>query len=576
MWKRSLGPWALAALLPALAIGCKQSNTTETADAASAAPPAAKSPVHETTGHLHWLGTKRLAADTNAASVLQLWAMPEAERLQTQTLDKLAIALASSLAAGPAAAPKPQSRSPLAQPGGASPAPTPVSSPAAPALRLLFPDLVEEEWSLDIASASNHPGEIVLSVRLSPERARVWETNLASAFATVPGATNSGGSSSLDWIFANASSRSFPLISAHIDRVADWTLLGLNVQPAGLCSNTMDRIRKTGSPVAVSPTNYWLETSFDLAALARGFSLPWTLTNNWPRITATVNGEGENVRTRGQLEFSQPLSIQLADWNIPTNLVCDPLIGFSAVRGLGAWLPSISAWKELNISSAPDQLFTWSQAGLPVLQYAAAYWPGAAQAVSQLSGTLQKRFNASLSGNAMGHLTNSPAIKGLIWENAPFVKPELRPFSDDTGEFVLAGLIPMLRTNVPAPQEMLNQLKASKTEIFYDWEATALRMDQVLYTSQLARLILRKAQLPGESASLQCLKAWVPKLRESITAANLVDRNRITFTRKSSIGFNAVELQLLADWLESPSFPVGLHTLVAPPPAPLPQAGSFR
>jgi hypothetical protein len=34
--------------------------------------------------------------------------------------------------------------------------------------------------------------------------------------------------------------------------------------------------------------------------------------------------------------------------------------------------------------------------------------------------------------------------------------------------------------------------------------------------------------------------------------------------RDATVGLNAFELHLLADWLESPQFPLGLHTFLAP------------
>jgi hypothetical protein len=43
------------------------------------------------------------------------------------------------------------------------------------------------------------------------------------------------------------------------------------------------------------------------------------------------------------------------------------------------------------------------------------------------------------------------------------------------------------------------------------------------------------------------------------------DSGRLVFTRTSTVGFTALELHLLADWMESPQFPRGLHTLLAPP-----------
>jgi hypothetical protein len=57
------------------------------------------------------------------------------------------------------------------------------------------------------------------------------------------------------------------------------------------------------------------------------------------------------------------------------------------------------------------------------------------------------------------------------------------------------------------------------------------------------------------------------KLGNSITMTTKTGPAQISFVRSSSIGLTAVELNLLADWLESPRFPVGLHSFLAPPEA---------
>ena len=70
------------------------------------------------------------------------------------------------------------------------------------------------------------------------------------------------------------------------------------------------------------------------SALALGWSVPDTLA----RVFLALGGEQDHVRTQADLDFAEPLPLELEAWNIPTNLIHDPLIGFTAVRGIRPWL----------------------------------------------------------------------------------------------------------------------------------------------------------------------------------------------------------------------------------------------
>ena len=61
------------------------------------------------------------------------------------------------------------------------------------------------------------------------------------------------------------------------------------------------------------------------------------------------------------------------------------------------------------------------------------------------------------------------------------------------------------------------------------------------------------------------LLAVAPKLGASLTDITQTGPNQLSFTRQSSIAFTGFELNILVDWLESPQFPCGLHTFLAPP-----------
>ena len=76
----------------------------------------------------------------------------------------------------------------------------------------------------------------------------------------------------------------------------------------------------------------------------------------------------------------------------------------------------------------------------------------------------------------------------------------------------------------------------------------------------------QRAQLPLESAAMSWLGAIKPRLGDTTTTVTLPDSHTLYFERISIVGFTAAELHLLVDWLESPTFPGGLHTTRAVPP----------
>ena len=137
-----ISPALAAALVAATVIGCSKSAPP---------PPAAQRPRRrsgaEPIAHFHWLGKKGLAAETNAASFMDIWKLPASAKLETQTLDKLSLA-PWLLLKGDAAT----NGAPIAL------------------LRPLLDDLVQAESYLEIRAATNQPGELVFAIRLSPER----------------------------------------------------------------------------------------------------------------------------------------------------------------------------------------------------------------------------------------------------------------------------------------------------------------------------------------------------------------------------------------------------------------------
>ena len=179
MFARSLS-FALAlatALLACLGGGCKKSEPAQTPQnqAVKAQPtPAQFAPAGDTSARLHWLGKKRLAADTNAAYLKTIWDLPESVRLEAQTLDKFALApWRSALTNYPQPITNYQA--------------VVAANPSASLLRPLVADLLEQESYLEIRQPTNQPPELALAIRLDQSRAGLWQTNLAAVLESTYG-----------------------------------------------------------------------------------------------------------------------------------------------------------------------------------------------------------------------------------------------------------------------------------------------------------------------------------------------------------------------------------------------------
>jgi hypothetical protein len=492
---------------------------------------------------IHWLGKKRLAADTNAADFMTVWNLPESARLEAQTLDKLALWLAGW---------RPSESNHLEITNWSA---LVASNTKASQLRPLVQDLLQEEWLLEVRTTTNQPSELALAIRLDDRRAAAWQS------------AEAGIRDALSALRRQA-------CALTLARSNNWTLLGLTESPGtnSLFTSFSSQLAATGNPFSPAATNYWLEANIDLLKVSSIWPLLSRLNNqvssNWPTISLKVVGADQSVRTLGDLEFPHPLHLELEPWNIPTNLIHDPLISFTAIRGVAGLLNHLKSWTDLQVGPPPNQVYFWGLAGMPGLEYGAAPMADASNVVQKAGDSISTAANPWLTLKGIGSLVRATNFNGITWKGAPFVEPQLRSFADGGIDFALAGLMPPVDTKRLPPPELFESLASRPKLILYDWELTAPRLDQCLYLSQLARFIAHRAQLPPGSASFQLIKAASQRFGNCITVVTGAEPNRLSLIRRSSCGFSALEQHLLADWLESPGFPHGLHTTLAPLPLP--------
>ena len=483
----------------------------------------------------HWLGKHRLATEATTTNFMAIWNLPESAKLEAQTLAKLATA-----------------------PWRLWQTNVSVSNAPTALLRPLLDDVVQAESYLEVSGATNQPAELVFAIRLSAARAALWETNLPLLLNSLFAAnlTPAGPSSN------------FTLHTSHftlqVTRSGAWTLLSARLSPNSSPPSTLletfrSRIAATQTPFLPSATNHLLEVYADLSRLRQFFAWDWRLPAAPPRVNLVLTAEGNNLRTTGAVLFNQPVPVQLAAWNLPTNTIHDPLIAFTSLRGFDSWghlLPVPTASPALKI---PDQMFSWAIAGYPLQTYFAAPQSAPTNFIRSVSDAITRALSPGVS-NFHGRFVTGTNYEKIELLSIPFMEPRLQSFQDSSGEFVVGGLIPMMRTNRPIPFELVAQLLARPELIYYDWEITGPRVEAWVYIGQTMRLILGRAQLPTDSAGLKWLQALLPRVGNSATALTVTSPTQFSFVRTSSMGLTGLELHLLADWLESPHFPAGFHS----------------
>ena len=224
----------------------------------------------------------------------------------------------------------------------------------------------------NVRQATNQPGELVFAIQLNEERARLWQTNLAallesltgSRAVAVPGRSNGWQLQFTGPRITGHGPPSHPSPEASSWRgPANGRWWAWRQGATSFLDEVLALIREDAVALAEPPKDFWLFADVDLRRVASALSLGWDLPAELPKMTLGVTGDGQTVRTRGQLNFAKPLPFELEPWNIPTNLIHEPLVSFTAIQGIRPWLSSSKLWQGLQLGAPPNQLYLWAQNG---------------------------------------------------------------------------------------------------------------------------------------------------------------------------------------------------------------------
>ncbi len=313
---------------------------------------------------LHFAGTERILADATATNLSAIAALPETAALREQTFQKLAVAPYNFLRDRAA-----------------------TTNNESALIRPLLNDLFRAESFLELKDSTNDVPEMVFALRLDDNRARLWRTNLAAVLGSWSGlpVTNMRAEGFDGWELRKHHD---PNLFRFV-RAGDWIVLGwgedtLHLQPA-----ILQRIRQTKRPVDPDSEN-WLDAWADWPALAPHQLAPRSI--ELPAMRLKAQGRKDFVRSVLTMKFAAPLGLKLNPWRIPTNIIHDPIISFTATRGLAPYLNKSAEVRGLKLPPLPDQVFIWALAkGNPRRHRWLPRWPTAPTTCGSLSRTCSPR-----------------------------------------------------------------------------------------------------------------------------------------------------------------------------------------
>ncbi|MEO7297550.1 MAG: hypothetical protein ABI042_03115 [Verrucomicrobiota bacterium] len=480
----------------------------------------------------HFVGTASLAGDPNAARLKRISALPATIALREDVVRKLARASVKIL--------------------GGDAANTNVAGLLVP----IFNDLLTVESAAEIHGKTN--AAFFIAARVDAAHSRIWETNLLSVTKAVkPAAVKSGQTSG--W---QANLNGGRMLRFY--REGNWTFVFAGGDQAESQAGFMKRVT-SGHPAGTSKS--WLEADINWTQLEMLW--PHSVSPLKPaRMEIKIQGRGgEDLRTTVRMIYAEKIDWKPAPWKIPTNVIRDPLISFTAARNIAPFLKSSLAFQQMKFNPLSQQVFFWALSQMPFQSYVAMPVNDPTNTVKILGPQMMTAFNETLKKREGGRLEISTNKIDLVWkELPPFVAPHIGPDATNRN-LLLGGIFPLVPGTNQPPKELFQQVSSRNEIVFYDWEITEVRLSQWQVLSQIFPFFPKelvaipkdsptKTLAPARVPERKWLTAIAPLLGNTITEVSFKAPNELNMVRKSHLGLNSVELIFLSHWLAHPDFPM--------------------
>lgn len=461
----------------------------------------------ETLIRWNFAGTKQLGEKKELAVLQQILALPESVELRDLGIAAMASNSASHFS------------------GRNS---TNINPAAANLIKALLPDLVQSESRLELVTRGTQDADWILAINLGGDRSALWSKNVAE-LAKLAGMQSHGAPGSESSWSADRDNYRIAL-----SRHKDWTIL-----EGGFGTNATDRtsFKEVKNALGKRRGKEILQAEVNLPLLGAMWNAP-TLAHG-PKFTLNIAPRNQGLRTEGEIEYPHSLNITPEKWNVPTDIIREPLVAFTAMQGAKEILGKSQFFRNLGAERIPNQLYLWSLNYGPFSMFLAGDVGNPARVVTNIVTGVLPQIKHSPGGNIQV-LTNRVAI---VWRGLPIVVPFIEQPTPES-PYLVTGLFPIENYGKEkAPADLLDQLK-QKNLVYYDWEVTSPRLKQWLPIWQLNRLL--RGQFFAVGASDRWLEAVAPLLGNAVTEVTLGNAKTLKFVRQSQTGLNAFELVMLA------------------------------
>lgn len=465
----------------------------------------------------HFVGADQLFAGPDSARLKEIWNLPGTAAFRTEAVTRISALPAKYFGAN-------------AQ--GSEP------------LRPLVEDLLKFESYAEFRATP----EMVLAIKLPENRAKAWDDVLRQATAAwklgAPAAANAEG-----FIGWEVKRRQAPQV-LRVGRMGDWTVVTCGPEKLTLAAALQNTIKNLGRPAKA--TGAWLDGSANLARL-RGMLPVLSQVENLPVAHFSLSNRADFVRSLVKLEFATPHKWKAEPWLIPTNSIYDPVISFTAARGIAPLFASTPMVSQSGWSPVPSQFCGWGLRRLPFQFYYTTPVRDVTNQLRKIGPKLQSMVSSTGKSNLVGRIVQNTNTSEVYWQGLPLAVPRLAPLRNDPN-FLAFEMFPLAGGRAQPPTELFQQLSRENL-VYYDWEITEDRIPNWRQFYQIAEIATQRQLTPTNTPASRLIIDVAPKLGECVTEITATSPTDMTMVRKSHLGLNSFELVTLSRWMESTNFP---------------------
>jgi hypothetical protein len=371
-------------------------------------------------------------------------------------------------------------------------------------------DILAHESAGEIWRHPDGSAEILIAVRVTAERARVWGEHFPLWARTAGGLNGPNLSAEKGWLFA---------------------------------------VNRGGSELATAFRRRVASSTREAGTLLEFSKPPGT----WPGVSLAAVASNGAVRWSGTIDSPGMAALDLKEWSFPTNAVRDPLVALTAIRGVTPSLARFLGVEDRLSGQQIGQFFHWAQTDSAFQSFAALHLSEPGKLVARLHDELAPLYTTNaVPGKRLGLLMYDPRQRMLALSAAPGAAPTLNAPTNEGPGFVALGLFPLKRTSGPAPKELLDQLLPPDL-VFYEWEVTSENVVHWIANLQVRDICSGLRPPAGDGPVIGWLQGASASLDNTVTGVRQIAPGRFSVTRKAPGGLGALELVLLSRWVDPPT-----------------------